>query len=263
MLLLLGVVVLVSVGLWYFDYFGQPAESYMYVLPAKNAMSVRPSLFVTYTSYDTVPSKVWDGLSRYARDYTLRFFDDDACTAYLAAHFHPDVLARYQRLAKGAHRADLWRYCVLYREGGLYLDVKTDLLRPVSSFLPAARNATVLSVVDNSIYQGILSVPMPNDPLLGKCIADIMKTPRRLLDGPFMLSGAGYLKFTRAMYAFIMEQAGGKKLVPGHNGNWYLLEEQCDPVCTEPDRYGRCCHILSAGVVVANTRYKDFPWDKK
>jgi hypothetical protein len=259
MLLILGVLVLLLV-LWYFDCFGRPVETYMYVLPAKMPVALRPSLFVTYTSYDRVPAKVWDGLDRFANEYTLRFFDDAACEAYLGAHFHPDVLARYRRITRGAHRADLWRYCVLYREGGLYLDIKTHLLRPVSTFIPRTHNVTVLSKVQNTVYQGILSMPSPGNALLARCIAHIMKTPQRLLDTPVFTNWSGYLLLTRIMYTFIRQQLDVERLVPGDNGEWFLLEERCDPDCIDPDRYGMCCHIFSSDQLVANTRYTDFPW---
>jgi len=34
------------------------------------------------------------------------------------------VLFAYDNLIPGAYKADLWRYCVLYKYGGIYLDIK-------------------------------------------------------------------------------------------------------------------------------------------
>lgn len=53
-------------------------------------------------------------------------YDDDDCRNFLAQHFKPAVLTAYDRLIPGAYKADLWRYCVLYINGGIYMDVKLN-----------------------------------------------------------------------------------------------------------------------------------------
>lgn len=52
------------------------------------------------------------------------FFDDAARQAFIKEHFDKSVLNAYNKLIPGAYRADLWRYCVLYINGGIYLDIK-------------------------------------------------------------------------------------------------------------------------------------------
>ena len=51
-------------------------------------------------------------------------FDDTDCQNFIGEHFDPDVLYAYNKLIPGAFKADLWRYCVLYINGGVYLDIK-------------------------------------------------------------------------------------------------------------------------------------------
>ena len=57
-----------------------------------------------------------------------KFYNDDDCRNYIKMHCNPDVLKAYDMLDpvySGAMRADLWRYCVMYHDGGLYLDIKS------------------------------------------------------------------------------------------------------------------------------------------
>ena len=51
-------------------------------------------------------------------------FDDDDCVKFITKYFKPDVLNAYNKLVPGAYKADLWRYCVLFIKGGIYLDIK-------------------------------------------------------------------------------------------------------------------------------------------
>ena len=261
-MILIGIVVLAT-SIWFFDVFGKTPDDYMHVLPTP-LQHFAPNLYITYKSRAHVPEKVWDGLRRFAPGYTVRFFDDAACESYIASHFHGDVLARYRQLRKGAHRADLFRYCVLWREGGLYLDIKTELLRPLPD-LSREHNATVLSKVKHTIYQGWLWIPRAGDPIIGKCLRHVVSSKQRLVDSSFMqivTHRVGYLMFTSAMFRFIQEQQGGAELVVGKNGSWHLFQERCG--CAGGavrDRYGLCCSIYDAdGSELARTRYSDYPW---
>lgn len=57
-------------------------------------------------------------------EFTYYLFDDNDCLSFLRDNFEPEVLHAYQSLKPGAYKADLWRYCVLYKYGGVYIDIK-------------------------------------------------------------------------------------------------------------------------------------------
>lgn len=258
---------------WYLDVLSPSVQSYTKIVTTRTVIpSTRPNLFLTYTSRSDVPQKVWDGLKKYAVGYNIRFFNDDDCVRYLTDHFDPSIIERYNQITQGAHRADLWRYCVLYREGGLYIDIKTVLTRPLSEFIPNDHNASVLSSIPQTVYQGILSVPSPGDEVMRTCIAHILKTPQRHLDSKMLAylnrQSYGYLMITGALYDAISESTDIKNLKQGRNGNWTLFQEVCDDSnCTggiKKDRNGNCCNIMGVdGELVARTRYSDFPWVKQ
>ena len=54
-------------------------------------------------------------------DYT--FYDNEAVEKFLDTHFAPEIRAAYDSLNPLAYKADLARYCILYKKGGWYLDV--------------------------------------------------------------------------------------------------------------------------------------------
>jgi hypothetical protein len=64
-------------------------------------------------------------------EFEYILMDDEECRDFIDTYFNDDVLNAYDRLIPGAYKADLWRYCVLYIHGGIYLDIK---LRPSDDF---------------------------------------------------------------------------------------------------------------------------------
>lgn len=69
-------------------------------------------------------------------DYSFRFFNDERMAGYMADHFsgHP-ILRVFNDLLIPASRADIWRYCILFREGGIYCDIDSVLRVPFREIL--------------------------------------------------------------------------------------------------------------------------------
>jgi len=53
------------------------------------------------------------------------FFDNATCENFMRTNFYGKIYDAYCRLPMGVMKADLWRYCVIYRYGGIYADVDT------------------------------------------------------------------------------------------------------------------------------------------
>ncbi|HVZ44715.1 MAG TPA: glycosyltransferase [Ramlibacter sp.] len=68
-----------------------------------------------------------------------RFYDDEAAAAFIARHCGQKVLAAWRSIdpAYGAARADLFRYLLMYKVGGVYLDMKSSTALPLDSVLRA------------------------------------------------------------------------------------------------------------------------------
>lgn len=69
--------------------------------------------------------------------WEYRFYDEKDIVRYINAFFGKDMLALYLRINPeyGAVRADLFRYLVIYNEGGVYLDIKSFCSRPLDEFI--------------------------------------------------------------------------------------------------------------------------------
>lgn len=69
--------------------------------------------------------------------WEYRFYDDDDILRFIRENYSAAVLERFLRIDPryGAARADLFRYLLMYKVGGVYLDIKSGATRPFDSVL--------------------------------------------------------------------------------------------------------------------------------
>ena len=83
-------------------------------------------------------------------DWEYYFFDAQARRNFIKDNFSKEVVNAYDQLIPGAYKADLWRYCVLYIHGGIYCDIKQELLTSLNSVL--TKDIEFLSFKDRDVY---------------------------------------------------------------------------------------------------------------
>jgi mannosyltransferase OCH1-like enzyme len=84
-----------------------------------------------YTKRVTLPvylNYIWNRIL--APTFEYRLFSDEECLTYVKQYFDGPIADAYGRLRVGAAKADFWRVLVLWREGGVYLDVDAALCWP-------------------------------------------------------------------------------------------------------------------------------------
>jgi mannosyltransferase OCH1-like enzyme len=63
-----------------------------------------------------------------------KFYDDDAARELIRSYC-PDCLQTFDAFPFGVMRADLFRYVVVYTQGGIYADTDMESVRPIASLL--------------------------------------------------------------------------------------------------------------------------------
>jgi len=66
-----------------------------------------------------------------------RLYDDKECSDFIKEHYGTDMQNLYKRInpSYGPARADLFRYLLIYKIGGVYLDMKSTTTKPLSEVL--------------------------------------------------------------------------------------------------------------------------------
>jgi mannosyltransferase OCH1-like enzyme len=70
-------------------------------------------------------------------DWTYTIYDDDDILDFIRDEYGSSILSTYLNVSPlyGAARADLFRYLLMYKMGGIYLDIKSTSVRPFSDAL--------------------------------------------------------------------------------------------------------------------------------
>ena len=172
------------------------------------------------------------------------------------------VLTTFKQL-KGAHKADLFRYCYLYKFGGIYIDIKTELIQNIDDVLnyKDIDLFTVLSIRKGTVYQGIIA-SKPNNALFKQLIDYMIKTQKPV-------TPERYQEFTADFYHVLQDICQKRELTSGYNKatsgqNIYLFQEKCTRNASDCkdglDRYKVCCYVYNSDDKVIKTRYADYPW---
>ena len=143
---------------------------------------ISKKIFQTWET-NKVPSGMYDAAHTWIDknpDWEYHFFDNKACRDFIKEHFPKKVLDAYDALIPGAYKADLWRYCVLYIHGGVYCDIKQELLINLNKVISS--DVEFLSIKDRNltnfefsgyIYQAFICAK-PKHPFLKNAIEMII-----------------------------------------------------------------------------------------
>ena len=169
-----------------------------------------------------------------------QFYDDDSCERYILQNLGPGALAHYKLFMIAAHRADFFRYVLLFFEGGIYLDIKSCFLQSLSCLLNQYQSCSLLTCIgagNSHIHQGILMCPARH-PLLHAAIHKVMETRPSSLGS----RQPEYMTFCRQMWELLQSRTKSNLQI-GRNllddwGSVCLLQERktnhrCLPVCNE------------------------------
>lgn len=100
-------------------------------------------------------------------------FDDNDCREFIKNTYLKDVLTAYDKLIPGAYKADLWRYCILYKYGGVYIDIKYKMNNNVKLIDFVDSEHWVWDGDYKGIYNGFL-VCLPGNIILQRAICEII-----------------------------------------------------------------------------------------
>ena len=98
-----------------------------------------------YTNKVSLPIKAawcWNRLLSGSYQYCFQSTEDRL--AFVEQNFPGKPTELYNRLTIGAAQADLWRLMVLYKHGGVYMDIDSHLVWPLNRFIEAGTSEIFL-----------------------------------------------------------------------------------------------------------------------
>ena len=148
-------------------------------------MLIPKNIILTYKKRELVPATVFEDLMNLNKNYNIKFFSDDDCVNFLDQEYGSKYAQWFVNQPLGMFKADLFRYCYLYKHGGYYVDVDIQPLQSFDTFVTPG--TTLFSCVNSSfnipsIFQALL-FSRSGSPILELAISQLVKhDPRDMVN---------------------------------------------------------------------------------
>lgn len=132
-------------------------------------------------------------------DWEYILWTDESSEAFVAKEY-PDFLSIYQGFSRNIMRADVFRYLIMYKMGGMYLDLDYEMLRTfdfegAELVLPMNREKAYGDSYDgigNAIFASV-----PGHPFWAAVIEDMKEKPPKVKDFTEIVESTGPMLLTR------------------------------------------------------------------
>ena len=111
--------------------------------------------------------------------YELILYDDIDIENFIINNYDNEVLQVFKKLNIGAGKADFWRYLILYKYGGIYLDIDADIIKNLDNLIKDTDSALITREKNKGVFMQWCLIFEKEHPILQrvieKCISNIKK----------------------------------------------------------------------------------------
>jgi len=151
-------------------------------------------------------------------DYDHVYYTGEDARNFIRDNFEPRYLKAYDSLIPGAYKADFWRYCILYKRGGVYADSAMVALVPLREFLhPKDKFVSVIDWgYDGGLYNAFIACT-PHHPIIEKALKLALERIEKRQLGPNPLWPTGPYALGEALNSYWEQKSGAAFKEGSHN----------------------------------------------
>ncbi len=195
--------------------------------------SIPKKIYQTHKTFEKLPKGMQQTLKRTENMHPnceYVYYDDQTCDEFIEENFHYRIVNAYKTLVPGAYKADLFRYCLLYKHGGIYLDASMYCLKSFEDMIwsKTDKHYQFVSAVDQDQSGGAYNAfiaAVPKHPILAMAINICVHRIERREYGRSTLYPTGPYVLGDAINLYL-DQKPGEKIeagVKGKNDNILIL----------------------------------------
>ena len=152
-------------------------------------------------------------------DYSIILYDDNDMETFIKSNFDQDIYNCYLKLNVGASKADFWRYCVLFKNGGIYLDIDSVILQPLNQLIKDDDKCIITREGNAGYFNNWIMIFEKNHPILLEAINQCCYNINNKITQDVCLLTGPWGPFTNAV---------NKIMIPFYNKNTNLYFENDD-----------------------------------
>jgi mannosyltransferase OCH1-like enzyme len=104
------------------------------------------------------------------KEYTYQLYTDNDMDKFVNEHFTGEIAECYNKLNIIVAKVDFWRYLVLYKYGGIYLDMDSSIEKPLNELIKEDDNAIITAEGNIDLYVQWALIFSKQHPILKKTI---------------------------------------------------------------------------------------------
>jgi mannosyltransferase OCH1-like enzyme len=102
-------------------------------------------------------------------DYTIFYFDDNDRLNFIIDNYEEMYVNAYKKLIPKAYQADFFRYLILYKYGGIYMDFSMQPLIKLDDIIFDCKEIYVRDIIPKNMYNAFIAT-IKNTEILKSCI---------------------------------------------------------------------------------------------
>jgi mannosyltransferase OCH1-like enzyme len=155
-------------------------------------------------------------------EYVYEFYDDQRIEQFLDVEFDQETLELYRRLNIGAAKADFFRYAVLLKKGGVYLDIDSSISGRLADFILPGDHAVISRERNPDLYVQWALVYEPEHRFLKKTLELVLDNIKHNRYPHDVHQMTGPSVYTKAVDACLKEIPPPEHRVLGYDYNGHL-----------------------------------------
>lgn len=172
--------------------------------------------------------------------WSHHLYDDVEIADFIRVHFPGRVYDAFSSLAIGAAKADIWRYCVLYKYGGVYLDIDADITTPLDRLIRTDDDAVITREQVAGLFNQWILIFSKGHPLLkaviDECVENVLSRSSNNI-----LHLTGSTVFTQVLTERLKSNQLRHKDLMGYGGDlWHSLDSKLEELFNAPGKKYRC-----------------------
>ena len=131
---------------------------------------------VIQTSKDPIPPNVFDQLKKQLNGWEYLYFSDNDILEFFKENTEdafPDIIDKFNSFTTGPHKADLFRYYYIYKNGGVFIDSDLMLYDPLEGIAGTNSFVSVWAIKPaGSVFNGFLGATARH-PIVESALKDL------------------------------------------------------------------------------------------
>ena len=168
---------------------------------------IEKNIFQSWYTKDLDPliqSKI-DFFKKLNPEYSYNLYTDNDMDNFVNQHFHGEIAECYNKLNIIVAKVDFWRYLVLYKYGGVYLDMDSSIEKPLNELIRSTDEAIISAEGNPNIYLQWALIFSKGHPILKKTIELVVSNIKNNSYPNDIYKMTGPFVYTRAINAVHME----------------------------------------------------------